>query len=51
MPKIEFVSLSRNEPLEFVEAKYNSLVGLEIVPAESPLRAHNVAPRKKASHA
>jgi hypothetical protein len=43
--------LSRGEPLEFIETKYNSLFGLEIGPAESPLRAHNMTRRKKARHA
>jgi hypothetical protein len=43
--------LSRNDPLQFIETQYNSLFGLEIAPAESPLRAHNMARRKKAGHA
>jgi len=42
---------SRNEPLRLTEGKYYSLFGLEIGPAESPLRAHNTARRRKASHA
>ena len=43
--------ISLNDPLQFVETKYNTLFGLEIAPAESPLRAHNVAGRKRAGHA
>lgn len=43
--------LSRNEPLQLIETKYHSLFGLDIVPAESPLRAHNVPGRKRAGHA
>ena len=47
----ELASISLNDPLQFVETKYNSLFGLEIAPTESPLRAHNVARGKKAGNA
>src|SRR5258708_17078572 len=39
-----------NESPNFIEAKYHSVFGLEIAPAETPLRGHNVAGRKGAGH-
>jgi hypothetical protein len=43
--------VSQNSELTFHTSDHYSLFGLEIVPAESPLRAHNRARRKKVGHA
>jgi hypothetical protein len=48
---LECLSRTNEQPLEFIETKYHSLFGLEIGPAESPLRAHDVTRRKKVGHA